>query len=374
VQYHPSRNVISSDAKIIKMWNKSSGDAFTSIEPPAAVNGVCVDSGVVMVANEQHRMQAYYCPELGPAPTWAHFLDNLTEELEEQGEAPLYDDYKFVTRDELEDWGMSHLIGSNLLRAYMQGFFMDLRLYNRVKTASEPHAYEKYVQNQVTSKIDAKRANRITVSKRLPAVNKDLAQLLLSQPKQKRDLQEVDGEEGQGEKAQGMISNPLGDDRFASMFTNPGFQIDTESFEFQRLNPNKNHRFKNVAGANSDNEDRSSDDEEAKSRSDPRFERADQDGDSDTDDDIVYRKDGKSSKLLMGKIGKPKKAAAGDEDDEDEDSEEDGEGAGSSLYPSKRKKPAMFQLKRGVEQQDLLTTNVPSPPSPASSPPPLIFA
>jgi ribosome biogenesis protein ENP2 len=235
---------------------------------------------------------------------------------------------------------------------------MDLRLYNRVKTASEPHAYEKYVQNQVTSKIDAKRANRITVSKRLPGVNKDLAQLLLNQPKQKRELQDFDGD-GQADKAQGMISNPLGDDRFGDMFTRPEYQIDTESFEFQRLNPNKNHRFKNVAGAESDNEDRSSDNEEAaKPRSDSRFERADKEDDSDTDDDIVYRKDGKSSSLLMGKISKQKaKEAARGGNDEDEE-EEEGEGAGSSLYPSKRRKPSMFQLKRGVDL-DGLAANVP---------------
>ena len=44
----------------------------------------------------------------------------------------VYDDYKFVTRRELEDLGLSHLIGSNLLRAYMHGFFLDMRLYHKV--------------------------------------------------------------------------------------------------------------------------------------------------------------------------------------------------------------------------------------------------
>lgn len=35
---------------------------------------------------------------------WCSFLDNLTEELEESKQTAIYDDYKFVTRDELEDW------------------------------------------------------------------------------------------------------------------------------------------------------------------------------------------------------------------------------------------------------------------------------
>lgn len=48
---------------------------------------------------------------LGPAPKWCGFLDNLTEELEETVMETVYDDYKFVTKKELEDLGLSHLIG-----------------------------------------------------------------------------------------------------------------------------------------------------------------------------------------------------------------------------------------------------------------------
>ncbi|KAJ7342224.1 hypothetical protein JRQ81_009686, partial [Phrynocephalus forsythii] len=42
---------------------------------------------------------------LGPAPKWCSFLDNLTEELEENPETTVYDDYKFVTRKDLENLG-----------------------------------------------------------------------------------------------------------------------------------------------------------------------------------------------------------------------------------------------------------------------------
>lgn len=69
-----------------------------------------------MVAGEQHQVQIYYIPQLAPAPKWAMFLDTLTEELEEATETSLYDDHKFVTREELEDWGVSNLIGTNMLR------------------------------------------------------------------------------------------------------------------------------------------------------------------------------------------------------------------------------------------------------------------
>lgn len=42
---------------------------------------------------------------LGPAPRWCSFLDSLTEELEESPESTVYDDYKFVTRKDLENLG-----------------------------------------------------------------------------------------------------------------------------------------------------------------------------------------------------------------------------------------------------------------------------
>jgi len=49
----------------------------------------------------------------------------------------VYDDYKFVTRKELDDLGLTHLIGSNLLRAYMHGFFLDIRLYHKVRLGGQ---------------------------------------------------------------------------------------------------------------------------------------------------------------------------------------------------------------------------------------------
>ena len=52
------------------------------------------------------------------------FLDSITEELEEASldggpngdAAAAYEDYKFVTRDELTRLGLAHLIGSPVLK------------------------------------------------------------------------------------------------------------------------------------------------------------------------------------------------------------------------------------------------------------------
>ena len=50
-------------------------------------------------------MSSYYIPELGPAPKWAGFLDNVTEEMGEDA-APkgAYRDFKFVDRTELDTY------------------------------------------------------------------------------------------------------------------------------------------------------------------------------------------------------------------------------------------------------------------------------
>lgn len=56
-----------------------------------------------MTANEGIQMATYYIPQLGPAPRWCSFLENLTEEMEEGagGARGIYEDYKFVSRAEL---------------------------------------------------------------------------------------------------------------------------------------------------------------------------------------------------------------------------------------------------------------------------------
>ncbi|XP_062345684.1 nucleolar protein 10 isoform X3 [Cinclus cinclus] len=206
------------------------GKIFTSMEPEHDINDVCLypNSGMLMTANEAPKMNIYYIPVLGPAPKWCSFLDNLTEELEENPESTVYDDYKFVTRKDLENLGLAHLIGSSLLRAYMHGFFMDIRLYHKAKMMANPFAYEEYRREKIRQKIEETRAQRVQL-KKLPKVNKELALKLI----------EEEGEEQQSSKKRKQKNLPslLKDDRFKVMFENPDFQVDEQSEEFRLLNP-----------------------------------------------------------------------------------------------------------------------------------------
>lgn len=220
--------VLSMDKKIVKLWNRETGKAFTAIEPGTDLNDLCLipESGLLFLANEAPKLLTYYIPAMGTAPKWCSFLDNLTEELEESSSAIVYDDYKFLTRTEVENLGLADLIGTNLLRAYMHGFFIDMRLYHKAKSIAEPFAYEDYRKNKIREKIEQERANRVRL-KKLPKVNRDLAEKLM-------DAEEIADD---GKKKAKNKSNLLKDDRFSAMFSNPEFQIDTESEDYRLLNP-----------------------------------------------------------------------------------------------------------------------------------------
>lgn len=218
--------VLSVDSKILKIWDRETGKPFTSVEPSSDINDLCVypDSGLVFMATESPKMLVYYIPSLGPAPRWCSFLDNLTEELEEDHQPTVYDDYKFVTRQDLESLGLSHLMGTNLLRAYMHGFFMDIRLYHKAKAIAEPFAFEEYRKKRIQEKIEEERSNRVRL-KKLPKVNRSLAEKLMEKDTKKKAVNTTD------------VSNPLGDDRFSAMFTNPDFQVDEASEEYKLIRP-----------------------------------------------------------------------------------------------------------------------------------------
>lgn len=56
--------------------------------------------------------------------------------MEENSQTTIYDDYKFLTTEDLERLDLTDLIGTNLLRAYMHGYFIDYRLYKKVTLLS----------------------------------------------------------------------------------------------------------------------------------------------------------------------------------------------------------------------------------------------
>ncbi|ANB13264.1 Enp2p [Sugiyamaella lignohabitans] len=213
-----SDKILTADKRIAKIWDTNTGEAFTSMEPTVDINDVAhiPNTGMFFFANEGIPMHTYYIPAIGPAPKWCSFLDSITEELEEKPATSVYENYKFVTRKELAALSLGHLIGSNIVKSYMHGYFVDQRLYEQAKLITDPFAYRDYREREVKKKIDQERESRIRTTGAAAAaakvkVNKKLASEI--------------AEQGEGEV----------DDRFKAIFEDPEFHIDEESFEYKLL-------------------------------------------------------------------------------------------------------------------------------------------
>jgi len=199
------------------------------------------------MACEQPRMEVFYVPTFGVAPKWCNFLDNLTEELEEETKPTVYDDFKFITREEIEQLGLQKLIGTDYLRAYMHGYFVDLKLYKKVQSMVDPFAFERHRKEMIRKKLDEQQASRISVKRKIPKVNKELfLQRLVLDKKQaedserrnaERDQEVTKSEKGEQSKSKKGKADPtmvLKDSRFSALFENTDFTIDVASEEFQK--------------------------------------------------------------------------------------------------------------------------------------------
>ncbi|MES1910804.1 MAG: hypothetical protein MHM6MM_003334 [Cercozoa sp. M6MM] len=246
VRFLDENKVLSADSKVVKIWDKDSTQVWTSVHPSAPMNDLCVvpGTGLMIGAAEQHRMHAHFIPALAPAPAWCSFLDSMTEEMEEQAqkhtdEASVYEDFKFVTREELEKMGLAHLIGSTMLRTYMHGFFMPLKLYREAQAVIRPDAFKEHVKQRIQDKIKARRGERITVARKVhkkATVNADYADELAQREQDARSKKHK-------RKAKATAEfNPMRDERFAAMFENPDFAIEHDNEDYVRLHASSAHQ------------------------------------------------------------------------------------------------------------------------------------
>jgi len=279
--------VLSADKRIIKIWDQASGKPWTSVEPSVDLNDVCVvpNSGMLFTANEGREMHSFLIPALGPSPWWCAHLDTQIEQLADKnindpdayitdaagtsGEVVTYDNYKFLTKPELKQLNLDHLIGGmattnttdggkkvtsggSLVRPYMHGYFVDQRLYDEARLIADPFEWERERKRMVAAKIEKQRESRIRSTRSTAAtakvkINKRLAERLValegklaraSRAKEKEREKEKEEEEGEGE-GEGE-ERVLKDTRFTRLFQNPDFEVDEYSLEFRQLNPSTN--------------------------------------------------------------------------------------------------------------------------------------
>jgi len=229
-----------------------------------------------MTANEGIQMTTYYIPQLGPAPRWCSFLENITEELEDSasGARTVYEDYKFVSRPELATYvsicsiryqfskpsfafasslGLDHLVGTPALKPYMHGYFLSLKLYDAARVIANPYVYEEHRAKIVQEKLDKLAEGRIRTRKDQVKVkvNKALAEKIVKEEERakkreerKRKKNTEDGDAAMdvdldldGASAVKQKKSLLSDARFTALFEDPEFEVDEESREYALLNP-----------------------------------------------------------------------------------------------------------------------------------------
>ena len=228
---------------------------FVSIIPANDLNDVhhIPGSGLIVLANEGIQMNTYYIPQLGPAPRWCSFLENLTEELEDQTTRTAYEDYKFVDRNELATLGLDHLIGTPALKPYMHGYFLSLKLYDAARAIVNPFAYAEYRERMLREKMDKLAESRIRAPKNLAVgvkVNKGLAERIAREKARekvragkKKTKQGVGAAEyqegGDADRMHVDVEKPglIKDPRFKALFEDPDFEVDETSREFALVNP-----------------------------------------------------------------------------------------------------------------------------------------
>ncbi|KPI39519.1 Ribosome biogenesis protein ENP2 [Cyphellophora attinorum] len=260
------QKIMVADRRIIKLWDERSGVPWTSVEPAVDINSVawCRDSGMFLTANEGRAQHAFFIPQLGPAPRWCSFLDNVVEEMADDPNDPLaynrkagevYENHKFLTESQLRTLNIDHLIGkTNLLRPYMHGYFVDQKLYDEARLITNPTSWEEERAKRVQQKIDKERESRIRGKKKIEAkVNRKMVEKILDREEknERRRAQRVLAQGGDAnppqtepsattvDEAETEPKKPklLGDSRFASLFQDAEFEIDENSREFQNINP-----------------------------------------------------------------------------------------------------------------------------------------
>lgn len=258
--------ILTADKRIIKIWDPKDGASWTSVEPAVDLNHVewVKDTGMLLTANEGKQQHSFFIPQLGPAPKWCAFLDNIVEEMAEDPNDPnsfsktaageVYDNFKFLTMPQLQQLNLDHLVGTtNLLRPYMHGYFVAQKLYEEARMISNPDLWQEQRAKSIAEKINKERESRIRGNKKVAVkVNRKLAEKMLERQekeerrKAKRVLEKggddnmVDAEKAPavGEvEADGKTPALLADPRFARLFQDEDFEVDEQSHEFQAINP-----------------------------------------------------------------------------------------------------------------------------------------
>ncbi|KAI3381223.1 hypothetical protein SNEBB_002700 [Seison nebaliae] len=270
--------VLSLDEKILRIWDESTGTNLCNIESEAKLNDFQIyqNCGLIFMANDDERMKSFYIPKLGAAPSWCSFVDDVIDDLEKVEESIVTSNYKFVTREDLIELNLLHLIGTDLLRVYMHGYFLPLHIYKKALNITNPVQLEKIEKEKIQKKIEEERRERARMDEDVEIIEviqdandrireqlNDVTNINVNKEYFMEKIYQTDEEtinksqRRQSTRRQQRIAEQvLIDDRFKNLFNDDDFQIDEECEAYRYTQHSDNYKPKyNDVHESSDDED-----------------------------------------------------------------------------------------------------------------------
>ncbi|XP_078447931.1 embryo sac development arrest 7 [Wolffia australiana] len=292
INWHQTLNsvkpkLITADCHIVNIWDPDTGDNLTAIQPSGGgsgkINDFCTfpQSGLMLFALDHSQIPSYFVPALGPAPKWIKDLDRIVDE-EENAETMIFEDVKFVTEEELEKLNLASLKSSNMVTPYLHGYIVKLHLYRKARALANPFEYEEYVEKKKEDKLEAERAARITIKRKLPKVNRSYAASILQNSEaDEGDINKDDDDAAKKSSNRKKIvrNELLKDDRFAALFEDKDFEVDEKSEEYMSRHAHalRGDKKKAVPSLIEEHFDPVLEDDESEGQDDGRGDRSDSD-------------------------------------------------------------------------------------------------
>ncbi|KAI5191527.1 ribosome biogenesis protein ENP2 [Nematocida minor] len=131
-----NKNVISLDKKGVKVWERATGKVLAAVQPSFDANSFAVSEGILFLGGTAAEMKTYYVPSLGSIPKWCSNLEGATEEMDEMQKMTYYDQYRFITEEELVELNLQKEVGKQI-KPHMHGYLIPHTLYNKHENKME---------------------------------------------------------------------------------------------------------------------------------------------------------------------------------------------------------------------------------------------
>ncbi|CRG98513.1 conserved Plasmodium protein, unknown function [Plasmodium relictum] len=184
------------------------------------------NSGLCFIPCDNKKVFIYFIPFIGLAPKWCNFLDNMTEELEEKEKYKknydddysneLFDDYVFLTSQQVDQLNINHLKGTKNLISYLHGYYIPTKIYADIKSVIDQNNFEYIKKKMIQKKLESKQQMRIPQKNTL--VNKEYVDNLLNKVQKKIDKKQ---------KVLFDAEQLIQDKRFNKLFYDPEYMIET---------------------------------------------------------------------------------------------------------------------------------------------------